>query len=70
MSSIRVNRSRTRNRACGRSPVAVDRPSEDCSRRARRPIFGDTEVAKRVGLDPSRNLGQACSNSYLLSYLR
>jgi hypothetical protein len=70
MSSIRVNRSRARNRVCDRNPVAGDRPNEDCSRRARRPIFGDTEVAKRVGLEPSRNLGQACSDFYLLSYLR
>jgi hypothetical protein len=63
-------RSGPRTRVTDRSTVSVDRPNEDFARRTRRPVFGETEVAKRVGLDPTRNLAQACSDFYLLSYLR
>ncbi len=49
-----------------------DRGSVDCdlgARRSHRRVFGETEVARRVGLDPNRNLAQACSDYYLLAYL-
>ena len=69
MSSTRL-RSRARARVADRSIISVERSNEDCARRTRRPVFGETEVAKRVGLDPTRNLAQACSDFYLLSYLR
>jgi hypothetical protein len=44
--------------------------SGDSDRRRRRLVFGETEVAKKAGLDPTRNLAQACSDYYLLSCLR
>jgi hypothetical protein len=69
MSSTRL-RSRARARVTDRNILSLDRSNEDCARRARRPVFGETEVAKRIGLDPTRNLAQACSDFYLLSYLR
>lgn len=69
MSSTRL-RSRARTRVVDRSIVSLDRANEECARRARGAVFGETEVAKRVGLDPMRNLAQACADFYLLSYLR
>jgi hypothetical protein len=70
MSSTRVKQSNPRMRVPDRAPVSVDRPTEDCARRGRRPVYGETEVAKRVGLDPTRNLAQACADFYLLSCMR
>ena len=42
----------------------------DTDRIRRSPVVGETEVARKAGLDPTRNLAQACSDYYLLSYLR
>lgn len=44
--------------------------SGDSDRNRTRPVFGETDVAKKAGLDPTRNLAQACADYYLLSYLR
>jgi len=52
------------------SIAACDVSSGDSNRNRRRPVFGETEVATKAGLDPTRNLAQACSDYYLLSYLR
>jgi hypothetical protein len=49
--------------ACGVSSGGADRIR-------RSPVFGETEVAKKAGLDPALNLARACSDYYLLSYLR
>jgi hypothetical protein len=70
MSSTRVKQSNARTRVPDRGAEAVYRPTDDCARRGRRPVFGEAEVAKRVGLEPTRNLAQACADFYLLSYMR
>jgi len=36
--------------------------SGDSDRNRRRLVFGETEVARKAGLDPTRNLAQACSD--------
>lgn len=50
--------------------VTAIAPAPYPRRRRRRAVFGETEVAQQAGLDPTRNLAQACSDYYLLSYLR
>jgi hypothetical protein len=66
----------TRSRRSGAIRFIPDRRGAHCAvtadprRRQRGAVFGETEVAQRAGLDPTRNLAQACSDYYLLSYLR
>lgn len=56
--------------ASERGGVPTDVAHDPRGRRPRRAISREAHVARRVGLHPERDLAQACSDFYLLTYLR